>query len=68
MRSQRGTYSAGDLIKVVFCEEPCVVLEVVNSDVVARMPGANLLYKVMSPMGVGYAFEHEITGQADANT
>ena len=64
----RVSYRPGDLIHVIFCPEPCIVVDVINKDRVQQMPGSHVLYKVISPQGVGFAFENEILGIAHANS
>jgi len=61
-------YTPGDLIRVIFFTDPCIVVEVINDDKVRQMPGSHVLYKVISPQGVGFAFEHEILGRVCANS
>ena len=61
-------YTPGDLIRVIFFKEPCIVVDVINKDKLHQMPGSHVLYKVISPQGVGFAFENEILGIAHANS
>ena len=61
-------YTPGDLIRVIFFKEPCIVVDVINKDKLHQMPGSHVLYKVISPEGVCFVFEHEILERVCANS